>query len=222
MNQLKNLEPLNESTVSTRVLERLRSDILSHKIEANTRITVKSIAESYGVSAMPVREAFHVLVGERLLVMSPYKGATVLPLDKTYAMQVYDLQYALEGYLIEASMKNGFSEENIQALERINEEMRSNLEQEDNSRVNLNRSFHMTLYASCADTVTFDVFHQYFDLIGAIRTEYKIDADRERRTVMEHEEILKAIRAKDIGSAKKAVRRHIENSKKHFADQAIK
>ena len=60
------------NTLASKVTERLREDILSHKIEAGSHITIKNIAEIYGVSPMPVREAFRILEGENLLEVSPY------------------------------------------------------------------------------------------------------------------------------------------------------
>ena len=64
-----------EGTVASKVTERLREDIISKKIEAGSRITIKEISERYGVGSMPVREAFRTLEGENLLEINPYKGA---------------------------------------------------------------------------------------------------------------------------------------------------
>ena len=44
-----------EGTVASKVTERLREDIISKKIEAGSRITIKEISERYGTSNMPVR-----------------------------------------------------------------------------------------------------------------------------------------------------------------------
>lgn len=70
-----------EGTVASKVTERLREDIISKKIEAGSRITIKEISERYGVGSMPVREAFRTLEGENLLEINPYKGATVISFD---------------------------------------------------------------------------------------------------------------------------------------------
>lgn len=58
--------------------DQLRDDIVSHRIKPGSRITAKEIADKYGVSSMPVREAFSMLCGENLLEMNPYRGATVI------------------------------------------------------------------------------------------------------------------------------------------------
>ena len=85
-----------EGTVASRVTDKLREDIITHKIEAGSRITIKEIADSYGVGSMPVREAFRTLEGEHLIVMLPYKGATVAKIDKAFASDIYQISCYLE------------------------------------------------------------------------------------------------------------------------------
>ena len=57
------------ATIANRVADQLRDDIVSHRIKPGSRITAKEIADKYGVSSMPVREAFSMLCGENLLEM---------------------------------------------------------------------------------------------------------------------------------------------------------
>ena len=64
------------ATIANRVADQLRDDIVSHRIKPGSRITAKEIADKYGVSSMPVREAFSMLCGENLLEMNPYRVMT--------------------------------------------------------------------------------------------------------------------------------------------------
>lgn len=77
-----------EGTVASKVTERLREDIISKKIEAGSRITIKEISERYGTSNMPVREAFRTLEGEKLLEITPTRArpfcASTRPLSGRY------------------------------------------------------------------------------------------------------------------------------------------
>mgnify|MGYP000733094313 CR=1 FL=1 len=83
------------ATIANRVADQLRDDIVSHRIKPGSRITAKEIADKYGVSSMPVREAFSMLCGENLLEMN-YRGATVIAVTPELVAQLNDLQYALE------------------------------------------------------------------------------------------------------------------------------
>lgn len=93
-----------EGTVASKVTERLREDIISKKIEAGSRITIKEISERYGTSNMPVREAFRTLEGEKLLEINAYKGATVLCIDETFVREIYGLLRALECLIYESAL----------------------------------------------------------------------------------------------------------------------
>ena len=79
---------ISGKTIAVQIAEQLRVDILSRVIEPGSRITVKEIADRYNVSAMPVREAFNMLVGEQLLELNPYRGATVMAVTSELMAQL--------------------------------------------------------------------------------------------------------------------------------------
>ena len=87
-----------QQTITSQVVENLRRDILSKQIPAGSHIGVKEIAERYGVSNMPVREAFFTLAAEKLIEMSPYKGAEVLPINRQFIADIYEIQGMLDKY----------------------------------------------------------------------------------------------------------------------------
>ena len=110
-----------EGTVASKVTERLREDIISKKIEAGSRITIKEISERYGTSNMPVREAFRTLEGEKLLEINAYKGATVLCIDETFVREIYGLLRALECLIYESALPY-IDDELIDELKAVNED----------------------------------------------------------------------------------------------------
>ena len=56
--------PVPRTTIQDQVLGKLRELILNGGIEPGRTVTVQSLAEAFGVSAMPVREALQRLVAE--------------------------------------------------------------------------------------------------------------------------------------------------------------
>lgn len=93
-----------DQTIATKVIEKLREDIINNRFETGSRITIKEISERYGVSPMPVREAFRTLEGEHFLEINPYKGATVLRIDEQFVRDVYGILRALECLLYETAL----------------------------------------------------------------------------------------------------------------------
>jgi DNA-binding GntR family transcriptional regulator len=72
---------LKRSSLREQVAGALRDEMMAGRLPAGTRFTVKEIAELYGVSATPVREALVDLAGQDLLWMEPNRGFTVPKLD---------------------------------------------------------------------------------------------------------------------------------------------
>lgn len=212
------------ATMANRVADQLRDDIVSHRIKPGSRITAKEIADKYGVSSMPVREAFSMLCGENLLEMNPYRGATVIAVTPELVGQLNDLQCALESLLIELSMKKGYPEETLQQLEAINAEMAA-LTRDDwkEKRTPLNMKFHMLAYSPCADHMAYQLFARNLKQLAFIRKYHEVDYERVNQSVWEHSELIQAIRNDDVVSAVTIVKLHTLNSKRHaltenFAD----
>ena len=206
-----------EKTLAVKIADRLREDIFCRRIQPGSRITTREIAEKYGVSNVPVREAFSILCGEYLIDNLPYKGVVVKAVTLEYIAEIIDLLYALENLLIELSMERGYKAALIHKLEEINEQM-GKLEGDENTwpekRIDINIRFHLTLFSPCEGHMAYELYEKYFRYISAIRKYYQIGVARTKQTVEEHKEILAAIESQDMDAAIAAVRKHSHNSKK--------
>lgn len=85
------LEPRSET-----LIEALRESILTGRYAPGTRLVQDDLAEAFGVSRIPLREALRRLEGEGLVVISPNRGAVVRPLAPKDVVDLYDLRLALE------------------------------------------------------------------------------------------------------------------------------
>jgi DNA-binding GntR family transcriptional regulator len=72
---------LKRSSLREQVAGALRDEMMAGRLPAGTHFTVKEIAELYGVSATPVREALVDLAAQELLWMEHNRGFTVPKLD---------------------------------------------------------------------------------------------------------------------------------------------
>ncbi len=213
---MKPQQEVTETTIASRIADQIREEILSRQIDPGTRITVREISEKYGVSSMPVREAFHTLCGENLLVANPYKGATVLPVTSTLVAELNDLQCALEGLLVELCMRKGYPEEILLKLEEINEQMAALQDDEEcwrEKRLGLNIEFHTTEYSLCKEHMAYQLFHKNLYQLAAIRKYHKINLSRAKQTLHEHQQIIAALRDNDVVTAIGLTRQHTLNSK---------
>lgn len=205
-------------TMAARIADRIRDDILSRRIASGSRITVKEIADRYGVSSMPVREAFNMLCGEQLLQLNPYRGATVMAVTSDLMAQLNDVQCALESLLVELCLQKGYSPALLDELERINREIAA-LENDEQAlrerRLGLNVQFHTLEYSLCSDHMAYAMFQRTLEQLHAIRRYHVMEAARVRQTVLEHEQIIQSLRAGNVVTAVAVTRLHTHNAKQY-------
>lgn len=124
--------------------ETLRSAILDGRLPCGTALRQQDLADLFGVSRMPVREALRQLEAQELLSVTTHKGAVVAPLIQGDATETYELRILLESEAMRQSIPLLTSADHalaagyIEALET----------QHDYSEIGrLNRLFHMALYS---------------------------------------------------------------------------
>lgn len=84
------------ASLSERVAGRIRRDIIRGVLAPGTRITEAALSETYGVSRVPIREAFRVLETEGFVVSRPYAGSTVAALDTEDADDLFAVRATVE------------------------------------------------------------------------------------------------------------------------------
>lgn len=125
------------------VVERLRDDIVSGRLAPGEPLRQDEIARSFGVSHVPIREAFVRLEAERLVEIRPRRGAIVAALSAAELEELNEMRAALECCALRAAtpkLTDGDLEKAAQVLDRI--------DQQPKRWVELNMAFHTILYTS--------------------------------------------------------------------------
>ncbi|SDP72055.1 DNA-binding transcriptional regulator, GntR family [Lentzea jiangxiensis] len=131
------------------VLESIKEAILHGKLKPGQALVESELAATLNVSKTPVREALKTLAGSGLVVMSPYRGATVRVVDAEMAASVYDVRLLLEPEALRRAVQRraDFSEARA-ALDDTGDLARRSL---------ANRRFHRALYAGCGNPLMVEV-----------------------------------------------------------------
>ncbi len=96
-------QPLKHRTLSGALLEEIRQGILSGRYEAGTQLRQDALAETFGVSRIPIREALFQLEAEGFVKIMPQKGAVVSDLSRDEIDDIFELRILLEPRLLLAS-----------------------------------------------------------------------------------------------------------------------
>ncbi len=97
---LRSPRPLLRQTVTGATVAELRRRILSGAVAAGEALRQDALAREFGISRIPLREAFHQLAAEGLVTLHPHRGAVVTELSAADIAELFDLRAMLEPDLI--------------------------------------------------------------------------------------------------------------------------
>src|SRR5256885_8227338 len=107
------------------VAEKLRLRIFEHELAPGDWIDELKIAEEYGISRTPLREALKVLAAEGLVTMKVRRGAYVTEVSSKDIADVYHLLSLLESDAVQVVAESG-SDEELAALQQDRKSTRLN------------------------------------------------------------------------------------------------
>jgi DNA-binding GntR family transcriptional regulator len=102
------LDQIERSTLATLVADQIRSGVLRGVFEPGSQLSEIALAERFGVSRGPVREALQGLVQDGLLKREPHRGVFVPVITDEDVGDIYQAREAIEAasvkHIIEAGM----------------------------------------------------------------------------------------------------------------------
>ena len=79
------------STLSDKIADSFRTDIIYGKLKPGLKIVEQEIAEKYETSHIPVREALRIFEGEGLLVYRKFAGYTIREVNPEEMIELYNI-----------------------------------------------------------------------------------------------------------------------------------
>ena len=119
---MKDVEGNDKQTAQDHVLNSMRDEILKGSLPPGAKLRQEKLAERYGTSRIPVRDALRALEYEGLVRSSPYRGFTVTELDADDIEEVYDLRVVLETHAVRLAVPL-MTDEDLRILEGMYQEM---------------------------------------------------------------------------------------------------
>lgn len=98
---VQSLARVPKATFRAHIVDGLRGAILRGEIAPGAQVTELSLAEQFGVSRGPLREAMRQLIDEGLLVTVPYTGTHVVDLSVEDIREIYSMRVNLEIFAFE-------------------------------------------------------------------------------------------------------------------------
>ncbi|MHA5498434.1 GntR family transcriptional regulator [Pseudomonas aeruginosa] len=198
--------------------ESLRERILNGEFKGGEPLVQEAIAAEYGVSRMPVREAFRQLEAAGLIASQIHKGAVVTSIPAEQISELFDLRALLECQLLEHSIPN-MTEEHLAATRDILARLEDAYHRKDVASWGaLNWEFHRSLYAGANRVQTLSILQginvqtDRYIRLQLLLTDALEDAEAE------HREILRLCEARDTERAVLYLRKHILDAGRNLLD----
>jgi DNA-binding GntR family transcriptional regulator len=199
------------------VYEAIREDILEGALAANMRLKVSALAERYGTSTNPVREALQQLRGEGFVVFAPNRGARVRPIDEEFARDIYEVEMLIEPYLTRWFVDIA-SDADIAALEAIQQEIEALNFSDPLRHSQLDTRFHQIIYDRHYNRHAVDLWWKHREILRAISRRFPFSGARRKDILREHRELIKALKDHDADRAARIVAAHVGGSGRHIVD----
>ncbi|WP_064745162.1 GntR family transcriptional regulator [Pseudonocardia acaciae] len=184
-------------TAQQAVLAEIRAMIIRGELPPGTQIVQELLAEQFGVSRVPVREALKTLEGEGHLTYAAHRGYTVTKLKVSELLEVYRLRRVLESDVAGEAVPR-IEDEHLTRMRRAMDAMDAAADTKDMSAfVVENREFHFTLFEPSRMHRAIRIIRQLWDTTDPYRSLYFVKPLNRESVNSEHAEILEACRQRD-------------------------
>ncbi len=196
--------------------EALRDLILKNTYGPNSVLQIDGLAEEFGVSATPVREALVRLEAEGLVTLIPNKGAQVTDIQEADISNTWEMRRLLEPYAAGQSVSL-IPESEVAELRR--EVSSLHAEPFDNNRyIEADNRLHQMLYLHLSNSYLKDTIRRVHQMSIRIRYFPEGSAAMHERVVneviQEHLAILDSVMTRDARKIAELVLAHLQNGEK--------
>ena len=196
-------------TLSQRVYEHLRGEILADRLAPGTELTEVALSRDLEISRGPIREALSRLAAEGLVTMRPRRRAEVRSLTTQELIDAYQVREALEVMAVRLAIPR-ITEADLARLEDLIDQMAGHAgRQAVADFFAANVTFHETLCELSGNDKLREVHHRLEGEIGRFQDRTLALRGNLDSSVSEHRAILAAVRLRDADKAAQLTADHI-------------
>jgi DNA-binding GntR family transcriptional regulator len=196
-------------SLSDEAYYRIRDLIVSLELKPGSIVSERDLMERLGLGRTPIREALRTLAQERLVDVYPRRGIFVSSVNARDLASLSEVRAELESHAAALAAERATTEERADADELIADLERTAGERDERKLIDLDQRIHRHVYRCTHNPYLEATLNEYYVLTLRI---WFLALDRVARlddAVLEHRELLEAIRDGDGGRAEDAMRRHV-------------
>ncbi len=203
-------------TAQEAVLVALRRAIGSGELRPGEQVRQDALAERYGVSRVPLREALKILQGEGSVTYRPHRGYFVAELSLADLEEVYRIRELLEEEAVRTAVPR-LTADGLDELAALVAGCEDAGRAGDVAAMTAaNRSLHFALYAASDRPRLVRMVRILWDATDAYRSVYYSDPANRERVAAEHRQLLRALRSDDADTAVRLLAEHRDHAVEHI------
>ena len=191
------------------VVERLRDDILTGRLEGGRPLVLDQLAERFGTSVIPIREALRVLESERLVVLRPHRTARVAELSLEELEDLYRVRLLVDVEAVRLAHGNLSSQELRELRALIDSMERYAVEGDDLTAFSVHASIHFRIYEAAGSPVLLGILERLWDETERYRHAVKHYRSDPRSWGDEHRRLVDRLEHGEAEGAAAEMRAHL-------------
>ena len=218
-------ETIGPESMTSRAYARLRSDIISGKLQPGRKLKIEELRRAYDVGTSPIREALSLLTSDHFVERIDQRGFRVAEVSDAEFSELLKTRCWLEDRALRESIANGgaaWEEKVVLANHRLSRIPRS--ESRDHFVANADwetahKQFHMALISQCGSSMLLKFCNQLYEQNIRYRQLSGSKAYPARDIAQEHGAICDAALARDADLACQRLISHYERTSRFVKDQ---
>lgn len=206
------LQKIKRGSASSQLHKSLRERIILLELEPGQYLSRTEIAEQYGVSQTPVRDALIKLEEEGLIVTFPQSKTEVSKIDIDHAFDTHFLRLSVELEIVRRLARAHDPSLTAKARSILAQQKAAWSENDLDAFMELDKAFHLALFEAAGVKDLYPVIGARSGHIDRLRNLNLPDPGKSSSILRLHNSILDAIEAGQVGSAETATREHLSGT----------
>lgn len=191
------------------VAELLRQRIFNRELEPGSWVDEVKLAQEYGISRTPLREALKVLAAEGLVTIKVRRGAYVTEMSERDLAEVYHLLALLESDAAAVVAQQASAAE-LKELQKLHRELENAVKDRERFFA-LNESFHMRLLEIAGNRWRNQMVADLRKVMKLNRHHSLLKSGRIQESLAEHGAVMQALAQRDGAAARERMQAHFRN-----------
>jgi len=209
-------------TLRERIVEFVKDAIIKGRLKPGGRVPESELAEMFGISRTPIREAFRQLESEGFITFTPRKGAIVSPITDKDVIEFYAIKGLLEGYAAKMACCK-ISDKEIRRMEDLNSQMTKCAERNDvKNFFKLDNQLHDVFLKICGNDKLYNLIYVLVQQFERFRKTSLSLSGRMWSSVKQHNEIIEAFKKRDVDLVERLVKANAEKGGEQLAQEILK